>query len=270
METNLDKNQLQVTLREMGVKFSADLDESELKKLLQKENNNQWIRSAREGGAKSKKIILRTGKHPRHRTTEPQESYTSRKPHVTSATHLPNKKEKSSEPFSKHVNSAKFDTDRKNQPRTNSGVPRIDTFAPHRDRRNEDIFETGSLDIPDSDKSEQPCKPHTSSNIFDPSKNIEAYALERANGICDLCQKETNRKDNESAPGLFPYIFSDPYNAERRTVKNAAALCSECIEKVKNNCSNNDIKILKRKARGKRHKEIKIGYRKTRGAHRRL
>jgi hypothetical protein len=99
-------------------------------------------------------------------------------------------------------------------------------------------------------------------NVFDPSKNLEEFALARANGVCDLCQKETDHIDFDGKPSLFPYIFVDPINMERKTVKNAVALCFECLKAVQENCTTNDIKILRRKARCKRIKEIQIEYRR--------
>lgn len=97
----------------------------------------------------------------------------------------------------------------------------------------------------------------TSPPIIRSAKELEEYALKRADGVCDLC--ETTIKKQE-AP-LTACIFMDPPAGKPRTAKEVVALCSDCFNRVQSQHLPKDIKILKRKARQKRIREVKISKR---------
>jgi hypothetical protein len=88
-------------------------------------------------------------------------------------------------------------------------------------------------------------------------KELENYALTRADGICELC--DTPAKEGEDR--LTVCYFIDPFEGKSRTSKEVAALCPDCFDRVQSQHLSRDIKILKRKARRKRISEVKISIR---------
>jgi hypothetical protein len=92
---------------------------------------------------------------------------------------------------------------------------------------------------------------------FQSAKELEDYALKRANGVCDLC--EIRIKETEDR--LTACFFMDPPEGRQRTAKEVAALCPDCFNRVQSERLPKDIKILKRKARQKRIREVKISMR---------
>ncbi|MFH0726873.1 MAG: hypothetical protein V2B19_11080 [Pseudomonadota bacterium] len=59
MDTSLNKKQLQETLRQMGIGYPPSASKEDLLKSLQRENQNQWIRLADNGGSVHSKRIVR-------------------------------------------------------------------------------------------------------------------------------------------------------------------------------------------------------------------
>jgi len=86
--------------------------------------------------------------------------------------------------------------------------------------------------------------------IFDRTRGLEAYALQRAAGECDLCGQKPGR--------LRPFYLTDPSQPKPPTIKTVAALCPSCHERAGSGLSLTDLKTLKRKARQSRIKEIAV------------
>jgi hypothetical protein len=88
------------------------------------------------------------------------------------------------------------------------------------------------------------------------SRNVEAYALQRANGVCDLCGMTAGIGSDERTGGLRPFFLNDP--SQPPTVKTVTALCPDCLERMRTAPELSDLKALKRKARQSRIKEIVV------------
>lgn len=95
----------------------------------------------------------------------------------------------------------------------------------------------------------------TSPPVIRSAKELEAYALKRADGVCDLCETTIN--------SLTACFFMDPPAGKPRTAKEVVALCSDCFNRVSSQHLSKDIKLLKRKARQKRIREVKISKRSS-------
>lgn len=104
-------------------------------------------------------------------------------------------------------------------------------------------------------------EPDSSGNVTPPvvqsAKELENYALTRADGICELC----DTPEKEAEDGLTVCYFIDPLEGKSRTAKEVAVLCPVCFDRVQSQHLSRDIKILKRKARRKRISEVKISIR---------
>jgi hypothetical protein len=87
-------------------------------------------------------------------------------------------------------------------------------------------------------------------HVFDKTRDLEAHALQRAAGVCDLCGQKPGR--------LRPFYLTDPSQPKPPTVKTVAALCPPCLERAGAGLSLSDLKTLKRKARQSRIKEIAV------------
>jgi len=92
---------------------------------------------------------------------------------------------------------------------------------------------------------------------FQSARELEAYALKRAKGVCDLC--ETAIKETEGR--LRGCFFMDPPEGKHPTAKEVAALCPDCFDRVQSQHLSKDMKILKRKGRRKRISEVQISLR---------
>jgi hypothetical protein len=96
------------------------------------------------------------------------------------------------------------------------------------------------------------------SPIIPSVKELERYALKRADGVCDLCETTINK---QNVPLMACFFMDPPEEGKHRTAKEVVALCSNCFNRVQSQHLAKDIKILKRKARQKRIREVKISKR---------
>lgn len=91
MEINLNRKQLQETLREMGIRFPPDASRDELKEILEEANRRQWLKTAcTQTPGRLGQVIRRRGRAshpPAGKSVEPPAPAASRK--APAATALP-------------------------------------------------------------------------------------------------------------------------------------------------------------------------------------
>lgn len=102
-----------------------------------------------------------------------------------------------------------------------------------------------------------PDLPGKTGPVIPSEKELERYALRRADGVCDLCETATQEKQAR----LAPCFFMSPPAGKPLSAKEVVALCPECFNRVEAQHLAKDIKILKRKARRTRIGEVKISRR---------
>jgi hypothetical protein len=218
MTNGLSKKQLQETLREMGIDFPADAGRDDLKAILDRANQEQWLKAAHRNTAG------RQGRVIRRRGGRRQKSEKEKAPRPVSASGPKSPPSSVSKPLQRSLH-----------------------------QKIERTAATASPRLP---------KEHLPSRIFDRTTDLEAYALERADGICDLCGRRPD-KDGDGRPlPLKPCFFMEPPDGRPHTTKTVAALCSECCERIGTSPALCDLKVLKRKARQPRTKEITISRKK--------
>jgi hypothetical protein len=93
--------------------------------------------------------------------------------------------------------------------------------------------------------------------VVQTAKEVEAYALKRADGICELCDTPIKAVGGR----LTACLFVDLPEGKNPTTKDMAVLCPGCADRVHSQHLSRDIKILKRKARRKRISEVQISIR---------
>jgi hypothetical protein len=213
LDTQLNKKQLQEILRQMGIDYSPTASKEDLIKRLQLENQNQWMRSAGDGGAFGGNRILRR----KSGSIEPVSGDPQRRERVDTSPH-------------------------RDAPAARMPPKRVPYEEPARET--ESAWLRPDPELPGV----------TRPPVFQSAQEIESYALRRANGVCDLC--ETRIKESEAR--LTACFFMDPPEGKHGTIKEVAALCSTCFDRVQSQHLTKDIKILKRKARRKRISEVKI------------
>ncbi|MCP4686899.1 MAG: hypothetical protein GY859_02550 [Desulfobacterales bacterium] len=219
MSISLNKQQLRQTLREMGVGYPADADEDDLREILERENDRLWLNQAHGKGARPGARVIRKRRDQRAPAVE------NRKPGKDG-----------------------------DKPREKPAPPRQKP-APRKTRNREAAWGKRSRDFsrPAPDLAEPPPEREDrhGAPIFDPDRDVDGYALRRANGICDLCETPVERDSNGKPVGLSAYYFGQHRGGEARSLKTVVALCSPCLDKVRAAPRPADIKKLTRKARGK-------------------
>ncbi len=214
-----NKQQLRQTLREMRADYPTDATEDELKSILERENDLLWLKQAQGAGPRMKARVIRKRREPRDRNVqESDDSPTegnARKKTDPARRPPPLKTKRKREPAL-----------RKRPP--GPSEPDVALVEPAPERED-----------------------HSSEPIFHPGKDVDGYALRRANGVCDLCETHVEKGSNENSAGLSAHYFGESKGGEARTIKTVAALCPACLTRILDAPRPADIKKLTRKARGK-------------------
>jgi len=121
----------------------------------------------------------------------------------------------------------------------------------------------------------EPVAPESDSAIpahdptFDPIRDVDALVLRRATGVCELCEMTVPVDRSGSQAGLRPFFF-DPSQADAvRTLKNVAALCPDCVARVRAGLDTADSKKLRRMSRRKIISKVIVSKRPKAARHRR-
>ena len=195
----------------MGVPYPADADEETLKQILERENSARWLERARRATEEGRSVI-------RKRRLEPAPVHES--------------SGEESEPY---------------RPKSESDSGRRQT---HRKHRTADVTDRRNA-IPSVEESDSPAAPPVHSPTFNPVRDVDALVLRRAAGVCELCEIPEPDNQRGTPAGLTP-VFIDPLqDGTTKTLKNVAALCPDCIARLKNGLDLADAKKLRRMARRK-------------------
>jgi hypothetical protein len=214
----MNKRQLQQTLREMGIEYPPDATHANLMEILDRENQTQWMKSA---AGRVIKISKKSGPLP------PGPEKSGPKSPGTAKTHLLSAKP------------------------SRAGAGAFRTSYPNLEKATQpDAPQAGSL-ISEPRRSNS-----TPTPIFDPTRDLEKYALKRASGVCDLCETSVGKAGQKLKAFLFTEQPGRP-----PTVKNVAALCPGCFSRIQSEGLGSAIKLLKRKARSRINANPKISHR---------
>ena len=195
----------------MGVPYPADADEETLKQILERENSARWLERARRAREEGRSVI-------RKRKSEPGPVHES-----------PGEEP---EPY---------------RPKSESGSDR---------RRVQHKYRTASVTdrgkaIPSVEESDSPEAPPLHSPTFDPVRDVDALVLRRAAGVCELCEIPESDNQRGTTTGLTPVFIDALLDGMTKTLKNVAALCPDCVARLKNGLDLADAKKLRRMARRK-------------------
>lgn len=211
MEIRLTRNQLLETLREMGVHYPADADEETLKQILERENSARWLERAQRAREEGRSVI-------RKRRSEP----------------APSDESPGEEPEPRRL-----------KPESGSG-----RRHPERKDRPAGVTEHRGAKSP-VEESDLPAAPPVHSPTFNPVRDVDALVLIRAAGVCELCEMPESDNRRGTPAGLTP-VFIDPLqDGTTKTLKNVAALCPDCMARLKNGLDLADAKKLRTMARRK-------------------
>ncbi len=220
---HLTKLELQEMLREMGVKFSHTESYENLKKLFQEENHMRWMgkvsTKGQRGGSGLKRVIRKRA------AAGTQNMMVLSKP--------ANVKE-------------------------NDEIPKANTDARHlkpgghreKSRRSKPI---GRSNLPVARAANR----KEASEIFDRGKDVFTTVLRRAQRCCELCGQKYETSQSSSDP-LKPYYIQPLDQGGETSIKNIAALCTDCHRRLTTDALPSDLKQLKRKARGKIIRTVQI------------
>lgn len=214
MDTLHNKKKLQALLRQIGIEYPPAASMEDLLKRLQNENQDYWMRLAKSGR------VLRNKRMADQ--------------HTDTFSIMPEETEKGVKP-----NGLSSRAPAIRQPVKRGGLresARVIVVEP-------------PPPIPEQESAESPNPP-----VVLTIPEIKNYALNRAKGVCDLCETDTKTTTDR----LTVLFFIDPPEGKSRTPKEAAALCPACLERVKSQRLSKDIKVLKRKARRKRISEVQV------------
>lgn len=101
-------------------------------------------------------------------------------------------------------------------------------------------------------------KERVPASIYDRTQNLEATALKRADGVCELCDQRPKPGIGDAPGGLKACYFIDPPEGNPRTAKTVAALCPDCYDRITQGPTSAELKLLKRKARRKGTREVAV------------
>ena len=95
----------------------------------------------------------------------------------------------------------------------------------------------------------KPSKRTTSSETYERDEKVVKYALLRANGICELCDKKAPFNKKDGSPFLEVHHIDFLSNRGDDTIENVSALCPNCHRKMHALEIKEDIEKLKAKAK---------------------
>lgn len=212
---HLTKLELQEMLREMGVKFSHTESYENLKKLFQAENHMRWMGKVQKNGQRSG--------HGLKRIIRKKASPGTSKMVVVSKPSFTN-----SDIMSDAGGS------RRNTKQTNN-----------RERLKRKAAYTKSEF---SESRTPPVQKHAEKS--DRCKDVFATVLRRAQNCCEFCGQNFS-SDRNASDGPKPFHIQPLDLGGEVSVKNIVALCSTCYPRLTADAQPGDLKLLKRKARGK-------------------
>ena len=222
---HLTKLELQEMLREMGVKFSHTESYEDLKKLFQEENHIRWMGKVKSNGRRSdgglKRVI-------RKRVTMDSEKMV-----VLSDPATPKNNSRSA---LKSVSKNGRQTTLKIKARRQQRQVRSEASM---------ISKSASAKQDLSAASEQ-------------DKNIFSTVLRRSQHCCELCGHPSASKKDKELESLKPFHIIPLALGGQTSIKNVTALCSACYRHMSTNAQPSELKQLKRKARGRIIRSIKI------------
>ena len=222
---HLTKLELQEMLREMGVKFSHTESYENLKKLFQEENHIRWMGKVQSNRRRSdgglKRVI-------RKRVTMDSEKMV-----VLSNPETP---KNDSRPISKRVS--------KNGRQTTSKIKA-------RRQQCQAKPEASPLSISASVKQDLKVPSEQDKNIF-------STVLRRSQHCCELCGHPSESKEDKDLEDLKPFHIIPPAVGGQTSIKNVVALCGACYRRMSTKAQPSELKQLKRKARGRIIRSIKI------------
>lgn len=219
---HLTKLELQEMLREMGVKFSHTESYENLKKLFQEENHIRWMGKGQTHGPRQKdglKRVIRKRSAPSVGNVVVQ----SNPPHE--------KSDVMTESMSVRENKKTLDSWERNRKKQPHAKP-----------------EFSESQIPTKSKP---------SEIFDRGKNVFATVLRRSQNCCELCGRQCSPGD-DTREDLKPFHIHSLTSGSEMSVKNIVALCPVCHQRLSAEALPSDLKLLKRKARGKIIRTVQI------------
>ena len=88
----------------------------------------------------------------------------------------------------------------------------------------------------------------TESKSFERDESIKLYALMRAEGMCQLCDKPAPFSKKDGSPYLEVHHIDYLANGGSDTIENVAAICPNCHRKMHALENQNDINKLKKSA----------------------
>jgi 5-methylcytosine-specific restriction endonuclease McrA len=222
---HLTKLELQEMLREMGVKFSHTESYENLKKLFQTENHIRWMGKIQSNGHRSKGGLKRV---IRKKVTMDSEKMV-----VLSSSETP---ENNSKPALKSV--SKYGAPTTSQIKTRRKQRQVKSEATT-------IFRNASAKQELNVTSEQ-------------DKNIFSTVLRRSRHCCELCGHPSESKKDKEPECLKPFHIIPLALGGQTSIKNVVALCGACHRRMSTKAQPSDLKQLKRKARGRIIRSIKI------------
>ena len=195
----------------MGVDYPADADEETLKQILERENSARWLERAQRAREEGRSVIRK-----RRPAEAPSNASSGEEPEP----HRPIPESRSNR--------------RQAQPKTRTAGAKE-----HRKT------------IRSAEESDSPTAPPAHSPTFNPVRDVDALVLRRAAGVCELCEIPEFDDRRGTTIALTPVVI-DPTDGETtKTLKNVAALCPDCMARLKNGLDTADAKKLRRMARRK-------------------
>jgi 5-methylcytosine-specific restriction enzyme A len=222
---HLTKLELQEMLREMGVKFSHTESYDNLKKLFQAENHIRWMGKVQSNGRRSNGCLKRV--------VRKRVNMDSEKMVILSSPAAP---KSDSRPTLKSVS--------KNGRQTTS---KIKAGSQQRQIR------SGASTLSKSASAKQDLRVTSEQD-----KNIFSTVLRRSQHCCELCGHPSESKEDKGLEDLKPFHIVPPVAGGQTSIKNVVALCGACFQRMSTKAQPSDLKQLKRKARGRIIRSIKI------------
>lgn len=222
---DLSKLELQQMLREMGVKFSHTDSHDNLKQLLKQENHNRWLRAGGADGVpdkRSRKTVIRK-----------KRSLTNKIGHPSGGDAVV--REGSSQAPPRDPVAADHSRAVAPKPKPKAQKERRRPLAVAKLRRDK-----------------------AAPVNFDRHKYGFETVLKRAANRCELCGAGSPSQGNESPRMLRPFHIDPLDRGGSDRIKNVVALCPSCVERVTTDRQAGDIKLLKRKARGRIIPEVTV------------
>ena len=96
-----------------------------------------------------------------------------------------------------------------------------------------------------------PSKRTTTSETYERDQGVVSYALQRADGFCELCDKPAPFKKKDDTPFLEVHHIDFLSNGGYDSIDNVSALCPNCHRKMHALAIQSDISKLKSKAEEK-------------------